>query len=267
MICCLAAFTSNPHITPPSRGDYYPPVPLHPHPARQSFPASTIPRSASIPPVTLPERDPFAPSSLNGAFSTSLKGTRAMLRKRGRRVESLVGIVEEAIRGWLSGPSWTSDDDEVHGCWRVIDKTLVDVEANEAGSSTSPSSPVDRRLPSQHQIKTTIPPLPQSSTNKRCPAILELSRSPAHLSWAVADPFERLVVHLLVRYYELISWSTSVSPLELVNAYQLRRGSSDRVGRCRPAHTYHRPLPCPPQATANYKRSPHARDERSICPI
>ncbi len=39
------------------------------------------------------------------------------------------------------------------------------------------------------------------------PAIVELAHAPGHLVWAVMDPFERLIVHLLCRYYDLISFS------------------------------------------------------------
>lgn len=161
----------------------------------------------AVPPVDLPERDPLAPSSLNGAFSTSLKGTRAMLQKRGRRVESLVGIVEGEIRGWLGGPSWSSGEIDCSMAWKVIDGSLVDVDTAQAGPAISPTPISNRRMPPQHQIKTDLPSLP--SRSMQWPAILELSRSPAHLSWAVPDSFERLVIHLIARYYELISWSAS----------------------------------------------------------
>ena len=210
-----ATFASNPHIVLPSRSDLYPPVPLHPRPPRQVFSVSPLPRSMPVPPADVPLRDPFAPSSLNGAFSTSLKGTRALLRRRGRRVECLVDVVEREIRGWLGGPSWTLADDAKPESWRVIDASLIDTDTSETGHLTSLPSTPDRRMPLQHQIKTNIPPLPHHAANK-CPAILELSRSPAHLSWAVADPFERLVMHILMRYYELISWSRSAYSLGLV---------------------------------------------------
>ncbi|KAK8853381.1 hypothetical protein IAR55_004085 [Kwoniella newhampshirensis] len=205
-----AAFASNPHIVQPSRGDYNPPIPLQHRPPRASFPADTIPRSAPIPSVSPPERDPFSSNSLNGAFSTSLKGTRALLRKRGgRRVEGLVGKVESEIRGWLGG-SWgtlnraSSHDDEV---WTIIDEQPVDLSSQSSdasGISTHASS--SRRMPALHQITSALPSLPISDANQ-IPAILEISRSPAHISWLVSDSFERLVVHLIARYYELVSWS------------------------------------------------------------
>jgi hypothetical protein len=43
-------------------------------------------------------------------------------------------------------------------------------------------------------------------------AIIELVRTPGHLVWAIADGWERLIVHLLVRYYGLISFSGHDSP-------------------------------------------------------
>ena len=123
-------------------------------------------------------------------------------------MEDLVHIVEKEIRGWLGGPSWSLADDVMTDSWRVIDGLLIDTNMCETGPLTTPASLPDRRMPAQHQIKTHISSLPLRAS-KKCPAILELSRSPAHRSWAVADSFERLVVHLLIRYYELISWSRS----------------------------------------------------------
>ncbi|WWD19808.1 hypothetical protein CI109_104272 [Kwoniella shandongensis] len=209
-----AAFTSNPHIVQPSRSDYNPPVPLQHRPSRPSFPSDAIPRSAAIPSVSPPDRDPFSSNSLNGAFSTSLKGTRALLRKRGgRRVEGLVGKVEEEIRGWLGG-NWgdlnhsiaPSEGDE---SWKVIDDNLVDHTIHSGESSTSSASS-SRRMPTLHQITSALPILPLTGEDPdQIPAILEISRSPAHLSWLVSDSFERLVVHLIARYYELVSWSDS----------------------------------------------------------
>ncbi|GFZ51015.1 hypothetical protein JCM24511_08773 [Saitozyma sp. JCM 24511] len=231
-----AQFASNPHIVPPSKSDYSPSVPLHSRPLQPSFPPSAIPRTAAIPAYIPPARDPFSSSSLNGAFSTSLKGTRALLRKRGRRVETLVGVVENELRSWLSGEGWDLNgngsidrdgdgdgdmdrdgDGDRHGSWggagqsgwRILDSQLVDVSTNDVAGTTTSSQP--RSLPERHRVEAALPPLPydtgSSSSTKQLPAILELSRSPAHLTWTVAESFERLVVHLVVRYYDLISWS------------------------------------------------------------
>ncbi|RSH91453.1 hypothetical protein EHS25_009752 [Saitozyma podzolica] len=218
-----AQFASNPHIVPPSKSDYFPSVPLHSRPLQPSFPPSAIPRSAAVPAYIPPARDPFSSSSLNGAFSTSLKGTRALLRKRGRRVETLVGVVENELRSWLSGQGWdlnesvdkrghengvgdVDEDVTERSGWRILDKQLVDVATNDAAGTTTSSQP--RSLPERHRVEAALPPLPyERSSTKQLPAILELSRSPAHLTWTVAESFERLVVHLVVRYYDLISWS------------------------------------------------------------
>ncbi|WVQ84546.1 hypothetical protein IAT38_006700 [Cryptococcus sp. DSM 104549] len=199
-----AAFASNPHIVRPSKSDYTPPVPLQSRPPRHSFPADTIPRSAPMAPVAKPDRDPFSADSLSGGFSTSLKGTRAMLRKRGKRAEGLVTNAESHIRAWLAGDfSLDAGTGSVETNWRAIDDRRVDY-VTESGSTSSDSK--RRKLPAQHQIIGPVPALPFDS-NGQLPVILELSRSPAHLSWFLADSFDRLVIHLVCRYYELVSWS------------------------------------------------------------
>nr|ODN89590.1 hypothetical protein L203_02303 [Cryptococcus depauperatus CBS 7841] len=167
-----AAFAENPHIVKPSKSDYAPPVPLQARPPRPLFPPGVISRSEIVPSATLPRQDPFSSDSQQGSFSTSLKGTRLMLRKRGKRAEGLVVKAEAEIRKWLDG---------------------------DQGNPKH----VDHRLPPQHDIVFPEPPL----ENGQIPAVLEISRSPAHLSWHLSDKFERLVVHLLARYYELVSWS------------------------------------------------------------
>lgn len=101
--------------------------------------------------------------------------------------------------------------------WSVVDAAWVDLkqgpggslgdQADEAGPSTSPQA--DRRMPARHQVNEELPALPHRNEggSSQIPAVLEYSRSPAHLTWAVADSFDRLVVHLVARYYELNSWS------------------------------------------------------------
>lgn len=175
-----------------------PSVPLHQRPLKPSFPSDAIERTAQIPSVP-GTKDPLGASSVNGAYSTSLKGTRALLRKRGRRAETIVPSIENAVRGWLGGEYNIAPGDLG---WRVIDKTPVEASARAANGHAGPSN--GRRLPAQHQMNA-LPPLPVEDGT--VPAILEVSRSVAHLSWAVPDSFDRLVVHLVARYYELASWS------------------------------------------------------------
>lgn len=200
----LAAFASNPHIVRPTKADYTPPVPLQARPLRPSFPAGTIPRSTPVPPALIPDRDPFSPDSRQGSFSTSLKGTRAMLRKRGKRAEGLVTKADTEIRNWLGG-EWGDLNAQKDGQWRVIDQRLVDYASDISGTRSISST--GRRLPT-HRGLDALPDLPIESG--QIPAILEISRSPAHLSWYLAESFDRLVVHLLSRYYELASWSESL---------------------------------------------------------
>lgn len=200
---CIAAFASNPHIVRPTKADYAPPVPLQVRPSRPSFPAGAIPRTTPVPPALVPERDPFSPDSRQGSFSTSLKGTRAMLRKRGKRAEGLVTKADTEIRKWLGG-EWGDLNVQEGGQWRVIDERLVDYSSETAAASASSAG---RRLPT-HRGLDILPDLPIE--NGQIPAILEISRSPAHLSWCLSESFDRLVVHLLSRYYELASWSESL---------------------------------------------------------
>lgn len=200
----LAAFASNPHIVRPTKADYTPPVPLQARPLRPSFPAGTIPRSTPVPPALIPDRDPFSPDSRQGSFSTSLKGTRAMLRKRGKRAEGLVTKADTEIRNWLGG-EWGDLNAQKDGQWRVIDQRLVDYASDISGAGSISST--GRRLPI-HRGLDALPDL--LIENGQIPAILEISRSPAHLSWYLAESFDRLVVHLVSRYYELASWSESL---------------------------------------------------------
>jgi hypothetical protein len=209
----IAAFIDNPHIVQPRRTDFYPSVPLHPRAPRASFPPTALDRSAPISSVEPRDKDPYSDSSLNGAFTTSLKGTRALLRKRGSRAEGVVTRVEGVVRSWLAGESAQGEE----GGWKVVDPHLVDLEFEDQGisnglsTSTTPFSgslmvpPQGRKLPSQHRPTGILPSLPISQN--QVPAVLELSRSVVHLTLAAADPFDRLVIHLLARYYECLSWS------------------------------------------------------------
>ncbi|KAL1410866.1 hypothetical protein Q8F55_001809 [Vanrija albida] len=189
-------FIDNPHISAPRRGDYTPSVPLHHHPLRPAFPPSAIERSAPIPPSAGSRRDPLSRSSQAGAFSTSLKGTRALLRRGGRRAEVIVPPLEGAVRAWLGGEFGGADELG----WRVVEATRV-----ELAPSTPRSAVTGHSVPPQHRVQAPLPPLPVDDGG--VPALLELSRSAAHLSLAVPDSFDRLVVHLVARYYDLVSWS------------------------------------------------------------
>ena len=204
-----AVFASNPHIVQPKKSDYAPPSPLQARKIAPLFPSTVISRLDAVPTSGPPVKDPFSADSRSGTFSTSLKGTRALLRKGGRRAEHVVQVVEEQLREWLRGKASLNSVEER---WEVIDAELVDLASasagNEAANAALPSSPpTSRRMPEQHQIRAKLPQLPFASGSNQIPAIMELSRSPAHLTWAIPDSYDRLVTHLVARYYELVSWS------------------------------------------------------------
>ncbi|WOO81012.1 uncharacterized protein LOC62_03G004540 [Vanrija pseudolonga] len=190
-------FIDNPHISAPRRSDFAPSVPLHQRPLRPAFPSDAIERSAPIAPSAANRRDPLSRSSQAGAFSTSLKGTRALLRRGGRRAEVIVPALEGVVRAWLGGEFGVADG-VLH--WRVLESTPVEVSKGARTSGTN-----GHRVPPQHRVEAPLPPLPVQDGH--VPALLELSRSAAHLSLAVPDSFDRLVVHLVARYYDLVSWS------------------------------------------------------------
>lgn len=179
------------------------------------LPLDTLPRSTAIPPADLPAKDPFSTSSVNGTFSTSIKGIRQALRKKGRRTEVVVQKVEDGIRSWLSGQGVLSNGDDCEESkWTVIDDTLLEdhtevLERESSGTAHGhgQSSTSGRRIPQQYRVEHgSTPPLPVR--DDLVPAILELSRSAGHLTWLAIESFERLVVHLICRYYEVVSFST-----------------------------------------------------------
>lgn len=215
-----ATFVDNPHAVNPKRTDMTPSVPLHYHPLRPSFPAESLERNAHMASAEASRCDPLAPSSKAGVFSTSLKGTRAMLRRRGRRAETFVPTVENAVRAWLGGQFELSQSDLVQ--WQVLDSSEVEVAASDTGSDSTSNARAgpSRRLPSRHEVAEEVPSLP--ITEGKAPAVLELSRSPAHLSWAVPDSFDRLVVHLVARYYDLLSWSELSRKVVLTRKVKIR---------------------------------------------
>jgi hypothetical protein len=225
----------NPHTALPSRIDLLPPAPSY----TPTFPKATSSaiRATSAPSPALPQPEPA--SSEAGKYTLSLKGVRQMLRRRGRRAEQVVQFVENELRGW-SGVVGFGEEDASHGTGfgqpRVIDDSIVDVTAeysmvapsnsNTKGApivqpTAGPEEPI-RALPraftttsssaSEHMSTVltsfyTADGVSSARAAVERKAIVELVREPGHLVWAVADGFERLIVHLLARYYELLSFS------------------------------------------------------------
>lgn len=203
----------------------------------------TLPRSSTIPGVELPAKDPFSNDSVNGTFSTSLKGIRQALRKKGRRTEVVVQRVEDEVRGWLGGKgvleaeaAAADSDNEDGSCgrWRIVDETLIEsslkTKDQVEGDGDNGYVEGSRRMPARHRLRGDLPPLP--ITDGTLPAILELSRSVGHLTWLAVEGFERLVIHLVCRYYELVSWSKLIllSPYNLADqqARTTRRGQASK---------------------------------------
>lgn len=213
----------------------------------------TLPRSSTIPAVELPARDPFSNDSVNGTFSTSLKGIRQALRKKGRRTEVVVQKVEDEIRGWLGGKgileaeaaAADSDAEENCGKWKVVDDNLIEssFKSREEGEGEENRTQVggSRRMPARHRLRGDLPPLPISDGT--LPAILEISRSVGHLTWLAVEGFERLVIHLICRYYELVSWSRPIL-LYVIAGLTDRRGSHDDFRRANPPDTYNPTCNC-----------------------
>ena len=225
----------NPHAALPSRKDLLPPPPVY----TPTFPkaSSSAIRATSAPSPALPQSEPL--SSEAGKYTLSLKGVRQLLRKRGRRAEQVVQAVENELRSW-SGAEGLDDQDRIHGTGfgqpKVIDDSVVDVTP-EYSTGYQPES----RAPHAQLVELTSAPegsnrtlprafnaasgsssshtstvlesfytaggVPSSVAASQRKAIVELVREPGHLVWAVADGFERLIVHLLARYYELLSYS------------------------------------------------------------
>ncbi|KAJ9098202.1 hypothetical protein QFC21_004531 [Naganishia friedmannii] len=233
-----AMLAHNPHTALPSRIDLLPPAPSY----TPTFPKATSSaiRATSAPSPALPEPEPA--SSEAGKYTLSLKGVRQMLRRRGRRAEQVVQFVENELRGW-SGVAGFGEQDGSHGTGfgqpRIIDDSMVDVTAEYSMAAPSnpntkgapivqptagPEEPI-RSLPraftttssvaSDHMstVLTSFYMADGVSTSRAAverKAIVELVREPGHLVWAVADGFERLIVHLLARYYELLSFSQTL---------------------------------------------------------
>lgn len=245
----------NPHAALPSRIDLMPTAPKYistfPNPSSRS-PAAAAIRASAVPSPAAPVSEPMSTEA--GKYTLSLKGVRSMLRKRGRRAEVVVKIVEKELRGW-SGCEL--DDDEIaatlqetliqdldgFGQPRIIDTTLVNLKASQMASTSNSHPPLaetvsnarqqdllagssaanpTNRLPrpftthpasSPHSLSSLLTSIYTSSRtgaydmSTQRQAIIELVRAPGHLVWAIADGWERLIVHLLVRYYGLISFS------------------------------------------------------------
>lgn len=227
-----AMLAHNPHAALPSRKDLLPPPPTY-TPTFPHAPSSAI-RATSAPSPALPQPDPA--SSEAGKYTLSLKGVRQMLRRRGRRAEQVVQAVENELRSW-SGAEGLDDADRTHGTGfgqpRVIDRVVVDVTPEySVAPQSDPSRPIVQPTPVSEESTRSLPRafttaagtsaahtssvlasfytadgVPAIRAANQRAAIIELVREPGHLVWAIADGFERLIVHLLARYYELLSFS------------------------------------------------------------
>lgn len=264
----LALIAHNPHAARPTRSDLAPPPPGH-VPTFPTFSSSSFQRKTPAPSPALPTSEPI--SSQAGQFTLSLKGVRQLLRKRGRRAEVVVKLVEEELRSWAGFGDDAEDASKFavgngYGQPRIVDSTPVPIKSEatrsaksgnnksdlvaqgthtdtqdaitslqtDASASSSPSTATkpsapappavsSRSLPAAFTTTPTSSPAfltsllesfysssASSAVAATRPAIVELVRAPGHLVWAISDGFERLIVHLLARYYELISFSQTL---------------------------------------------------------
>lgn len=93
-----ARFVANPHIVPPTSGDYAIEAPQ----GRTTFPEplpAYLPRVSPAPSPNVPVYDPG--SAAAGRFSLSLKGVRKNLRKSGGRSRELIKVIEDEVVKWL----------------------------------------------------------------------------------------------------------------------------------------------------------------------
>lgn len=171
----------NPHLTLPTRSDVslHPstlPTPTFPTP----LPAHLLPRTRPAPSPSPIEPDPS--SAFAGTFSLSLKGIRRTLRKRGARSEELVRIVEEELERW---------EQEVRanvvrmrglnggGAGRIVDAYPVpspERTSVSGGETVGGLDAISRQF---------------EEGDGTCPAIVEVARTEASLTWSVAEGFER----------------------------------------------------------------------------
>lgn len=186
-------FAGNPFIQKPTLKDYSPCPPASiTNPYLPPLPTKYVEPSPDFDPSSA------ALSSSNGQFYLSLKGVRKTLirltgtKREGGRIEELLSIIEDEIVSWLEFPA---RNHRTYGS-RTIDSTPV--------ASTSTVSYELGDLPTS----TSRPAQPSTS-----PSITEFTHTPSKLLWHIPDPHTRYLAHVLARYYNLPSYSTSASEL------------------------------------------------------
>ena len=121
----------------------------------------------------------------NGQFTFSLKGVRRALRRSGSeggaRAQDVVELVERSLRSWLGEGG----------------KRASDFHSRADG-------PEGRVIDSTPYLATLV-----DGSKEEQPAIIEFSRMPHALLWAVADPYDRFIVHCVSRYYGVVSFSAA----------------------------------------------------------
>lgn len=193
-----AQLAHHPSLHRPSRSDFSPgpnlkaAIPVFaPPPA--SFSRSTYSSPAASSSAT------GAASAEAGQYSMSLRGLRKNLRAAvGGRTEVVLEIMETELRAWLTLSGRIPEGfyhDSTGG--KLLDPTPLD----------------DFPLPSLPDL----PDLPSSSSSSKPvypPTLTELTRQPHSLTWLAPSPHTRYLLHSLVRYYHLQSFSRPLSPLD-----------------------------------------------------
>lgn len=231
-----ALIVHNPHVQRPRATDWAPPPPGH----TQKFPLPA-PRKLQAATAPSPDQPGFdAASAEAGQYSLSLKGVRQLMRKRGARAQVVVERVEAELLRWMEGLEQGNLYAREHGIGqpKIIDATPSSFDVPDGPATAASSAPAANPLaapsdtnvpapttgPTPFALSSSSTPAalstlldsfyhseaakPGASRSAR-PAIVELMRAPGHLIWAIADSFERLIVHILCRYYELSSFSQS----------------------------------------------------------
>ncbi|BGP26021.1 hypothetical protein Rt10032_c10g4069 [Rhodotorula toruloides] len=222
-----AQLAGNPHLHRPSRADFSPgpymkdlsttftPPPAH-------FSRSTYVSSS---PASSPSAASLASNADHGQFSMSLRGLRRNLRLavgpraqrgQGGRTEEVLDTMERELKDWLM-LSGRIPEGFYHDSMPLAGDTLI--QTIHRGQLLDATALDDYTLPTPGALDS-LPDLPtRTPAFATCdlpdvPTLTELTRQPHTLIWLAPSPHHRFLLHSLVRYYNLTSFSRPLNPLE-----------------------------------------------------